>query len=76
MPEILSWPAALAVTVTPTIPAAFTAFCRSVAYAFTVSPAAIAGAVIVPVAPAVGPVMVRFVPEFTVASVPPLEPKL
>ena len=59
-------------TVTPTIPALLTANCRAAAYAPTLSPAATAGAVIVPVAAAVEPVMVRLVPGFTVASAPKL----
>src|ERR1035437_2825942 len=67
-PTIESWPPTDE-TFTPTICAAVNAAWRSVTYWATVSRgfAVTAGAVIVAVPVAVGPVIVRFVPGFTVA---------
>src|ERR1035437_547033 len=76
-PTTESWPPTDE-TFTPTICAAVNAAWRSVTYWATVSGgfAVTAGAVIVAVPVAVGPVIVRFVPGFTVAVVPPLDPKV
>src|ERR1700677_3643254 len=76
VPTMLNCPPAVDGAVVPVMPAAAMGAGSAVVWAAIVPPAVTVGAVMVAVPLAVGPVMVRLVPGFTVPSVPPLAPKL